>query len=159
MFTDPQKVIFICVIELLHLLDLNSPRCNKCLTKLWCSKECLKQDWEIAHKDTCTEQPDKRKVKAGKKKRTVAGVKMQKNQPTWLSPMAVPTLSPSSTRWRLLAMRTTRRRRGTRTPRMPLGGQGAVTWPRRIDNISRHFLLYTLLCKKNFQPIKILKLH
>ena len=63
----------------MHLLDLNSPRCNKCLTKLWCSKECLKQDWEIAHKDTCTEEPDKRKVKAGKKKRTVAGVKMQKS--------------------------------------------------------------------------------
>ena len=27
----------------------------------------MKQDWEIVHKDTCTEQPDKRKVKAGKK--------------------------------------------------------------------------------------------
>ena len=39
----------------------------------------MKQDWEIAHKETCTEEPDKRKVKAGKKKRTEAGMKQQKS--------------------------------------------------------------------------------
>ena len=38
----------------------------------------MKQDWEIVHKETCTEEPDKRKVKAGKKKRTEAGMKQQK---------------------------------------------------------------------------------
>ena len=39
----------------------------------------MKQDWEIVHKETCTEEPDKRKVKAGKKKRTEAGMKQQKS--------------------------------------------------------------------------------
>ena len=39
----------------------------------------MKQDWEIVHKETCTEEPDKRKVKAGKKKRTEVGMKQQKS--------------------------------------------------------------------------------
>ena len=39
----------------------------------------MKQDWEIVHKETCTEEPDKRKVKAGKKKRTEEGMKQQKS--------------------------------------------------------------------------------
>ena len=39
----------------------------------------MKQDWELVHKETCTEEPDKRKVKAGKKKRTEAGMKQQKS--------------------------------------------------------------------------------
>ena len=38
----------------------------------------MKRDWDIVHKETCTEEPDKRKVKAGKKKRTEAGMKQQK---------------------------------------------------------------------------------
>ena len=38
----------------------------------------MKRDWELVHKETCTEEPDKRKVKAGKKKRTEAGMKQQK---------------------------------------------------------------------------------
>ena len=39
----------------------------------------MKRDWELVHKETCTEEPDKRKVKAGKKKRTEAGMKQQKS--------------------------------------------------------------------------------
>ena len=38
----------------------------------------MSQDWEIAHKATCTEEPDKRKVKADRKERTEAGVTLQR---------------------------------------------------------------------------------
>ena len=38
----------------------------------------MSQDWEIAHKAICTEEPDKRKVKADRKARTEAGVTLQR---------------------------------------------------------------------------------
>ena len=46
---------------------------------MWCSKECEKQDWELAHKLNCTAEADQRKVKAGKKGRTEAGVELQEH--------------------------------------------------------------------------------
>ena len=47
------------------------------MTKLWCSKECMNQDWELAHKLNCTGEADQRKVKAGKKERTEASLELQ----------------------------------------------------------------------------------
>ena len=38
-------------------------RCDRCLTKIYCSKECLKQDLREKHKDACKEESDERKVK------------------------------------------------------------------------------------------------
>ena len=38
-------------------------RCGKCLTKLYCSKECLKEDLRTKHEDACKEESDPRKVK------------------------------------------------------------------------------------------------
>lgn len=60
-----------------HLVEI-AFRCNKCLTKLWCSKECRDQDWELAHKLNCTEEANQRKVKAGKKEWVDAGVERQR---------------------------------------------------------------------------------
>jgi len=54
-------------------------RCSKCLTKMWCSKECQLKDWELVHKRVCTVEADQRKVKAGKEDRNEAGVKKQEN--------------------------------------------------------------------------------
>ena len=65
------------MFKLKHVIFVPS-RCSKCLTKLWCSRECLSKDWEMAHKVTCNEQPDKRKVKADKKERTEAGGTLQR---------------------------------------------------------------------------------
>ena len=45
------------------------PRCNKCLSKVYCSEEC----WEAGHKGFCSEAVDKRKVKQTGKKRRQAG--------------------------------------------------------------------------------------
>ena len=48
-------------------IPLKSPisflRCGKCLTKLYCSKECLKEDLRTKHGDACKEESDPRKVK------------------------------------------------------------------------------------------------
>ena len=48
-------------------ISLKSPisflRCGKCLTKLYCSKECLKEDLRTKHGDACKEESDPRKVK------------------------------------------------------------------------------------------------
>ena len=39
------------------------PRCDRCLTKIYCSKECLKQDLREKHGEACKEESDQRKVK------------------------------------------------------------------------------------------------
>ena len=52
-------------------------RCGNCLTKIYCSKECMKQDWELVHMKICREGADQRKVKDGKKGRTQAGEQLQ----------------------------------------------------------------------------------
>ena len=38
-------------------------RCGKCLTKIYCSKECLKEDLKLKHEDVCKEDSDPRKMK------------------------------------------------------------------------------------------------
>lgn len=47
------------------------------MTKLWCSKGCEEQDWELGHKENCTKEADQRKVKAGMVERREAGVQLQ----------------------------------------------------------------------------------
>ena len=39
-------------------------RCNTCLTKVYCSKACLDEDWKVVHSKICTKDPDPRKVKS-----------------------------------------------------------------------------------------------
>ena len=39
------------------------PRCDRCLTKIYCSKECLKQDLREKHEAACKKESDQRKVK------------------------------------------------------------------------------------------------
>jgi len=41
-------------------------RCSRCLTKVYCNKECLKLDWEKVHHKVCKEKPDIRKQKLKK---------------------------------------------------------------------------------------------
>ena len=48
-------------------------RCSKCLTKSYCSRECLLKDWEEKHEEFCEEDADERKVKGGSKARLEAG--------------------------------------------------------------------------------------
>jgi len=38
-------------------------RCSRCLTKVYCSQECLNMDWKKVHKEVCREAPDTRKIK------------------------------------------------------------------------------------------------
>jgi len=38
-------------------------RCSRCLTKAYCSRECLNMDWEKVHQKVCREEPDIRKQK------------------------------------------------------------------------------------------------
>ena len=52
-------------------------RCGKCLSKVYCSQECLLQSWEgqeggKGHKDFCSEAVDERKVKHTAKERRQA---------------------------------------------------------------------------------------
>ena len=44
-------------------LFLFVPRCDRCLTKIYCSSECLQQDLRMKHKDSCKKESDPRKVK------------------------------------------------------------------------------------------------
>ena len=48
-------------------------RCNKCLTKTYCSRQCLSKDWEEKHSDLCQEESEERKVKGDFKARLKAG--------------------------------------------------------------------------------------
>ena len=43
-------------------------RCSRCLTKHYCSQECLNMDWEKVHKKVCKEKPDIRKLKSQQRK-------------------------------------------------------------------------------------------
>ena len=52
----------LCDLQVLALLLL-VPRCDRCLTKIYCSKECLQQDLRMKHKDACKKESDPRKVK------------------------------------------------------------------------------------------------
>ena len=50
-----------------------SHRCKKCLTKVWCSKECLLLNKE-KHKEFCQEGAEERKVKDDDKIRKESGM-------------------------------------------------------------------------------------
>ena len=45
------------------------PRCDRCLTKIYCSKECLKEDLRTKHEDACKRESDPRKVKVKEKRK------------------------------------------------------------------------------------------
>ena len=38
-------------------------RCRRCLTKVYCSQDCLARDWDLVHSKVCRDPPDQRKVK------------------------------------------------------------------------------------------------
>jgi len=42
-------------------------RCSRCLTKVYCSQECLVMDWKKVHKEVCREKPEVRKMKMNSK--------------------------------------------------------------------------------------------
>jgi len=42
-------------------------RCSRCLTKVYCSQECLNMDWYKVHKEICKEDSNIRKKKLGSK--------------------------------------------------------------------------------------------
>ena len=55
-------------------ISLKSPisflvRCDRCLTKIYCSKECLKEDLRTKHEDACKRESDPRKVKVKEKRK------------------------------------------------------------------------------------------
>ena len=50
-------------------------RCKSCLTKTYCSKDCLVKDWEERHKDLCKEGREEWKVKRGAEGRVETGMK------------------------------------------------------------------------------------
>ena len=59
-------------------------RCSKCLTKIYCGKHCLTEDWELVHMKICKEEAnqrkeeaDQRKVKDGRRERNQAGAELQ----------------------------------------------------------------------------------
>ena len=52
-------------------------RCSKCLTKIYCGKHCLTEDWELVHMKICKDEADQRKVKDGRRERNQAGAELQ----------------------------------------------------------------------------------
>ena len=59
-------------------------RCSKCLSKIYCGKDCLTEDWELVHMKICKEEAnqrkeetDQRKVKDGRRERNQAGAELQ----------------------------------------------------------------------------------
>jgi len=54
-------------------------RCDRCLTKVYCSEECRDQDWSLVHKDLCKKEQDGRKMKGGSKERKNIGKEFMKD--------------------------------------------------------------------------------
>jgi len=50
-------------------------RCSKCLTKTYCSRECLLRDSKEKHEEFCEKDAEERKVKRDSKSRVDAGLK------------------------------------------------------------------------------------
>ena len=50
-------------------------RCSECLTKVYCSRECLKKDNEEKHGKFCHKGAEERKVKGGAKARVEDGLR------------------------------------------------------------------------------------
>ena len=48
-------------------------RCGSCLTKVYCSKECQKQDWSLIHSKICKGKGVPRKLKGKAKERKQVG--------------------------------------------------------------------------------------
>ena len=48
-------------------------RCGRCLTKVYCSKECQTADWDVAHSSICKGRGDARKVKGKAQERKEMG--------------------------------------------------------------------------------------
>ena len=48
-------------------------RCGKCLTKVYCSKICQTEDWEVVHSKICKGKADPRKVKGKAQERKEVG--------------------------------------------------------------------------------------
>ena len=55
------------------LICRKSHRCKTCLTKLYCSRDCLTEDWDLVHKNICTERGEERKVKGETRRRAEEG--------------------------------------------------------------------------------------
>ena len=53
--------------------NLSFPRCSKCLTKNWCSKECPLKELQKSHEKFCQKDAEGRKVKGGKEVRKDVG--------------------------------------------------------------------------------------
>jgi len=54
-------------------------RCGRCLTKVYCSKQCMDLDWSLIHKEICKKEQDGRKVKGGSQERNKDGKKKMKD--------------------------------------------------------------------------------
>ena len=61
------------IIHVLTSFPSHFPRCKKCLTKIWCSKECLLLNKE-KHEEFCQEGVEERKVKNDAKIRKESGI-------------------------------------------------------------------------------------
>ena len=48
-------------------------RCGRCLTKVYCNKECQQQDWILVHSQVCKGKGDPRKLKGKRKEREETG--------------------------------------------------------------------------------------
>ena len=62
-------------LDLTCLAFMCFPRCSECLTKNYCSRECLLKDSEEKHSKFCHKGEEDRKVKGDAKARVEAGLK------------------------------------------------------------------------------------
>ena len=58
-----------------NCLNISFHRCKSCLTKTYCSKDCLVKDWEEKHKELCKESLEEWKKKKGAEARVETGLK------------------------------------------------------------------------------------